>query len=40
MMILKCNNLVDRQFTMKLYEASQAGVQIRLIVRGMCSLAR
>lgn len=38
MMILKCNNLVDRQFTMKLYEASQAGVQIRLIVRGMCSL--
>ena len=38
MMTLKCNNLVDRQFTMKLYEASQAGVQIRLIVRGMCSL--
>ncbi len=38
MMTLKCNNLVDQQFTMKLYEASQAGVQIRLIVRGMCSL--
>ena len=38
MMTLKCNNLVDRQFTLKLYEASQAGVQIRLIVRGMCSL--
>jgi len=38
MMTLKCNNLVDKQFTMKLYEASQAGVQIRLIVRGMCSL--
>ena len=38
MMTLKCNNLVDRQFTMKLYEASKAGVQIRLIVRGMCSL--
>ena len=38
MMTLKCNNLVDRQLTMKLYEASQAGVKIRLIVRGMCSL--
>ena len=38
MMTFKCNNLVDRQFTMKLYEASKAGVQIRLIVRGMCSL--
>jgi len=38
MMTLKCNNLVDRQLTMKLYEASQAGVEIRLIVRGMCSL--
>ena len=25
MMTLKCNNLVDRQLTMKLYEASQAG---------------
>ena len=38
MMTLKCNNLVDRQLTMKLYEASQAGVEVRLIVRGMCSL--
>lgn len=38
MMILKCNNLVDRQLTMKLYEASEAGVDIRLIIRGMCSL--
>ena len=36
--ILKCNNLVDRQLTNKLYEASQAGVEIRLIIRGMCSL--
>ena len=35
---LKCNNLVDRELVDKLYEASQAGVPIRLIVRGMCSL--
>lgn len=37
-MTLKCNNLVDKQMVKKLYEASQAGVEIRLIVRGMCSL--
>jgi polyphosphate kinase len=37
-MTLKCNNLVDREIVHKLYEASQAGVEIRLIVRGMCSL--
>lgn len=37
-MTLKCNNIVDREFVMKLYEASQAGVEVRLIVRGMCSL--
>lgn len=36
--MLKCNNLVDKKLVMKLYEASQAGVEIRLIVRGMCSL--
>ncbi len=36
--LLKCNNLVDQQLTRKLYEASQAGVKIRLIIRGMCSL--
>ncbi len=35
---IKCNNLVDRALVEKLYEASQAGVPIRLIVRGMCSL--
>lgn len=37
-MILKCNNLVDRELAMKLYEANDAGVEIKLIVRGMCSL--
>ncbi len=35
---LKCNNLVDRELSEKLYEASAAGVEIRLIIRGMCSL--
>lgn len=35
---LKCNNLVDKQLSLKLYEASEAGVEVRLIVRGMCSL--
>jgi len=37
-MTLKCNNIVDKQMVMKLYEASEAGVEIKLIVRGMCSL--
>jgi len=37
-MTLKCNNLVDHELVKKLYEASEAGVRIRLIVRGMCSL--
>ena len=37
-MMLKCNNLVDRQLVLKLYEASDAGVKVRLNVRGMCSL--
>ncbi|MCU4675391.1 polyphosphate kinase 1 [Catenovulum sp. 2E275] len=35
---LKINNLVDDPLILKLYEASQAGVKIRLIIRGMCSL--
>lgn len=35
---LKVNNLVDDGLASKLYEASKAGVKIRLIVRGMCSL--
>lgn len=36
--ILKLNNLVDEELIRKLYEASQAGVQIVLIIRGVCSL--
>lgn len=35
---IKCNNLVDAELIARLYEASQAGVRIRAIVRGMCSL--
>jgi polyphosphate kinase len=35
---LKVNNLVDEGLSNKLYEASQAGVKIRLIVRGMCNI--
>lgn len=35
---LKVNNLVDQQIVDLLYRASQAGVKIRIIVRGMCSL--
>lgn len=36
--ILKLNNLVDTEMIKKLYQASQAGVKIDLIIRGMCSL--
>ena len=36
--ILKLNNLADYNIIQQLYEASQAGVKIRLMVRGMFSL--
>lgn len=36
--ILKINNLVDKGLIDRLYSASAAGVQIRLLIRGMCSL--
>ncbi|EJN6827990.1 polyphosphate kinase [Vibrio cidicii] len=35
---LKVNNLVDKGLISKLYGANNAGVKIRMIVRGMCSL--
>ncbi|SMD14149.1 polyphosphate kinase 1 [Pedobacter nyackensis] len=37
-MILKVNSLADEGIVEKLYEASNAGVKIKLIVRGICTL--
>ena len=37
-MIAKMNGLDDKRMVRKLYEASQAGVQIDLIIRGHCTL--
>lgn len=37
-LFFKMNSLVDKKMIKKLYEASRAGVKIRLIVRGICSL--
>ena len=36
--IIKLNNLVDTKIIKKLYEASNAGVQIECIIRGICAL--
>ncbi|WP_423188468.1 RNA degradosome polyphosphate kinase [Alkalibacterium sp. f15] len=36
--IAKMNSLTDKRMLLKLYEASQAGVKIELIVRGICCL--
>jgi len=36
--IIKCNSLTDKEIIVKLIEASQAGVKISLIVRGICCL--
>lgn len=36
--IIKLNSLVDKKMVRKLYEASQAGVKIKMIVRGICVL--
>ena len=36
--LIKCNSITDRGVIIKLAEASQCGVKIRLIVRGICCL--
>jgi polyphosphate kinase len=37
-LFLKINNIIDSEMIAKLYEASNAGVTIRMIVRGACAL--
>jgi polyphosphate kinase len=37
-MIFKMNSLADEQMITKLYQASNAGVKIKMIIRGMCCL--
>lgn len=37
-MVAKMNSLLDKEIIDKLYEASQAGVRIELIIRGICVL--
>ncbi|MGP1955117.1 MAG: phospholipase D-like domain-containing protein, partial [Arsenophonus sp. NC-QC1-MAG3] len=36
--LLKINNLDDKELINRLYDASNAGVKIRLLIRGICSL--
>ncbi|MBN2172559.1 MAG: polyphosphate kinase 1 [Bacteroidales bacterium] len=36
--VIKMNSLVDKKMTRKLYQASQAGVKLKLIIRGICVL--
>ena len=36
--VAKLNSLVDTDIIQSLYRASQAGVEIELLVRGICSL--
>jgi len=36
--LIKLNNFVDEEMIEKLYQASQAGVKIQMIIRGICCL--